>query len=161
MHDGHTACKTVVVNGIDHTIAASDARTLLDYLRDELHLTGAKHGCDRGECGACAVLVDGRAKPSCLTLTANIQGEVTTIEGLAEDITDIRAAFADLGAFQCGYCTPGQLVAAEACLRAGKADSDTSIRFEMQGNVCRCTGYSQIMAAITRVANERHRREHQ
>jgi aerobic-type carbon monoxide dehydrogenase small subunit (CoxS/CutS family) len=146
---------TVVVNGAPHQLPASDARTLLDYLRDELHLTGAKHGCDRGECGACTVLVGGRARPSCLTLAAGLDGEVTTVEGLAEEIADLREAFADLGAFQCGYCTPGQLVAAEACLRAARAGSEAAIRFELQGNLCRCTGYAQIVAAVARVARER------
>ena len=133
--------------------------TLLDVLRDRLRLTGAKEACGRGECGACTVLIDGVPVFSCVTLAALVNGEVTTVEGLAEDARDLREAFADHGAFQCGFCTPGQIVRGAALIRTGEPASEAKIREQMSGNVCRCTGYTQIvdavLAAWTRRARDR------
>jgi aerobic-type carbon monoxide dehydrogenase small subunit (CoxS/CutS family) len=133
---------------------APDA-TLLSVLRDELHLTGAKMSCGRGECGACTVLIGGKLAVSCITLAARVRAEVTTIEGLAEEVRDLREAFADHAGFQCGFCTSGQLVHAAALLRegvpAGPGAADW-LRHRLSGNVCRCTGYVGIVAAILQVA---------
>lgn len=153
----HSDQTLVEVNGDGHAVSSKDGRTLLDYLRNQLHLTGAKPGCERGECGACTVLVGGRPRPSCLVLVSSVGGPITTIEGLAHEIEDLRSAFADAGAFQCGYCTPGQLVSAEGYLRSGGASSDHEIRAAMQGNICRCTGYTQIVTAVRQVAEQRRR----
>lgn len=126
---------------------------LLDYLRDELGLIGTKESCGRGECGACTVLIDGRAVLSCITLAARVDGHVETVEGLAEETTTLRRAFAEHGAFQCGFCTSGQIVRAAAVLRAGVPDSDDGIRAAMSGNVCRCTGYEGIITAVREVGS--------
>jgi xanthine dehydrogenase YagT iron-sulfur-binding subunit len=129
-----------------------DARTsLLDLLRERLGLTGAKKGCDHGQCGACTVHVDGRRVASCLTLAAKVQGrEVTTIEGLAdgERLHPMQQAFIDHDALQCGYCTPGQIMAAVALVQEGNATSKERIREYMSGNICRCGAYVGIVAAI-------------
>lgn len=135
-----------------------DARTsLLDLLREHLQLTGAKKGCDHGQCGACTVHIDGRRVASCLTLAAKVDGrEVTTIEGLADGDTlhPMQQAFIDHDALQCGYCTPGQIMAAVACVREGNATSKDRIREYMSGNICRCGAYVGIVAAIEQVAGK-------
>ena len=143
------------VNGrtVDAEIAPGD--TLLRVLRDQLRLTGAKESCGRGECGACTVLVDGVPVMSCVMLASLVRGEVTTIEGLADDMRDLREAFADAGAFQCGFCTPGQIVRASALLRDVPNADERTIREQMSGNVCRCTGYTQIVDAVLATARRR------
>jgi xanthine dehydrogenase YagT iron-sulfur-binding subunit len=127
---------------------------LLDTLREQLHLTGSKKGCDQGQCGACTVLIDGERVLSCLTLAVAVQGKaVTTIEGLAKPdgrLHPMQQAFIDEDAFQCGYCTPGQILSAVACVAEGHARSDDEIREFMSGNLCRCGAYPKIVAAIKR-----------
>ncbi|MDP9276441.1 MAG: (2Fe-2S)-binding protein [Chloroflexota bacterium] len=147
--------KTLAVNGRAAEVDIEPGDSLLDVLRDRLRLTGAKEACGRGECGACTVLIDGTPVMSCVTLAALVQGEVTTIEGLADEARDLREAFADAGAFQCGYCTPGQIVRATALLREGTPAGDQAVRFEMSGNICRCTGYTQIVDAVLSTARRR------
>ncbi len=143
------------VNGTDRSLALEPRVTLLDALRDHLGLTGAKKGCDRGECGACTVLVDGRRVNSCLTLAVMQQGrEITTIEGLAQGdaLHPVQSAFVEHDAMQCGFCTPGQIMSAVALLAEGHAVSDEMIREWMSGNLCRCAAYPNIVAAIRQVA---------
>ncbi len=147
--------KTLAVNGRAAEVDIEPGDSLLDVLRDRLRLTGAKEACGRGECGACTVLIDGTPVMSCVTLAALVQGEVTTIEGLADEARDLREAFADAGAFQCGYCTPGQIVRAAALLREGTPAGEQAVRFEMSGNICRCTGYTQIVDAVLSTARRR------
>jgi len=132
---------------IDESALPPDLR-LLDFLRDELDLPGTKESCGRGECGACTVLIDGRAVLSCITLAARVSGHVETVEGLAAETTALRRAFAEHGALQCGFCTSGQIVRAAAVVRAGVPESDSDLRRAMSGNVCRCTGYEGIIAAV-------------
>jgi aerobic-type carbon monoxide dehydrogenase small subunit (CoxS/CutS family) len=127
----------------------------LRVLRDRLRLVGAKESCGRGECGACTVLVDGVPVMSCVMLASLVRGEVTTIEGLADEERDLREAFADAGAFQCGFCTPGQIVRASALLRDAPGADERAIREQMSGNVCRCTGYTQIVDAVLATARKR------
>ena len=135
----------------DESLLPADLR-LLDYLRDQCGLVGTKESCGRGECGACTVLVDGKAILSCITLASRVQGHVETIEGVAAESAELRESFARHGAFQCGFCTPGQIVRATAILRGGCPDTDVELRKAMNGNVCRCTGYNGIIAAIREVA---------
>jgi aerobic-type carbon monoxide dehydrogenase small subunit (CoxS/CutS family) len=135
---------------------AADAR-LLDVLRDDLGLTGTKEACGRGECGACTVLLDGRPVLACILLASRVTGDVRTIEGLAEECADLREQFAATAGFQCGFCTPGQLVRGIALLRAGLPADDDELRWAISGNVCRCTGYQGIVAALRRT--EAARRE--
>ncbi|HEY8004701.1 MAG TPA: (2Fe-2S)-binding protein [Phenylobacterium sp.] len=142
---------TLKINGREHRLSLDPRTTLLDALRDHLQLTGSKKGCDQGQCGACTVHVDGRRVLACLTLAAAVQGRpVTTIEGLAlgDALHPMQAAFIEHDAFQCGYCTPGQIMSAVACVREGHAASDDQIREYMSGNLCRCAAYPKIVAAV-------------
>lgn len=139
------------VNGAEHRLALDPRTTLLDALREHLHLTGSKKGCGLGQCGACTVLMDGKRVKSCLLLAALIEGrEITTIEGLGQgdQLHPLQAAFIERDAFQCGYCTPGQIMAGVACINEGHAGSAEEIRVWMSGNLCRCGAYDNIVAAI-------------
>jgi xanthine dehydrogenase YagT iron-sulfur-binding subunit len=139
------------INGKDYALDIDPRTTLLDALRERLHLTGSKKGCDHGQCGACTVLVNGRRVNSCLTLAVVHEGdEITTIEGLAngEELHPMQAAFNEHDGFQCGYCTPGQICSAVALLEENHANSDDEIREWMSGNICRCGAYPNILAAI-------------
>jgi aerobic-type carbon monoxide dehydrogenase small subunit (CoxS/CutS family) len=139
------------VNGEDREVLAPVHHTLLEVLREELGLTGTKHGCELGECGTCTVLLDGRPVLSCLTLPVECEGRVVlTVEGLARGsrLHPLQQAFAELGAAQCGYCTPGFLLVAEALLRDKRAPSRAEIAEALAGNLCRCTGYLKIFEAV-------------
>ena len=143
--------QTFRVNGETTTVSFPPYKTLLEVLREELDLTGTKHGCELGECGACAVLVDGEPILSCLSLAVDADGkEITTVEGLADgsELHPLQAAFADLGGSQCGYCTPGILVTAKALLDRIEQPSREQIREALSGNLCRCTGYQQIFESV-------------
>jgi xanthine dehydrogenase YagT iron-sulfur-binding subunit len=142
---------SLVVNGVETALRVAPWTTLLDALRDHLELTGTKKGCDHGQCGACTVLVDGRRVNSCLTLAVMRDGaNVTTVEGLAtkDALHPLQQAFIEHDAFQCGYCTPGQLCSAAGLIAEGKASSADGIRELMSGNICRCGAYPNIVAAI-------------
>ena len=150
-------CDVVLtINGAEHRLPNLDAHTtLLDALRDHLHLTGSKKGCGLGGCGACTVLIDERRVNSCLALAVMSQGKaITTIEGLANNgvLHPLQAAFIAHDGFQCGYCTPGQIMSGVACINEGHAGSDDEIREWTSGNICRCGAYANIVAAIRQVA---------
>ena len=139
------------VNGTEHRLSLDPRTTLLDALREHLHLTGSKKGCGLGQCGACTVLMDGKRVKSCLSLAALVEGhEIATIDGLAqgEQLHPLQAAFIERDAFQCGYCTPGQIMSGVACIAEGHAGSPQEIRDWMSGNLCRCGAYDHIVAAI-------------
>jgi carbon-monoxide dehydrogenase small subunit len=146
---------TLIVNGKERTVVTDPGRSLLDVLREDLHLTGAKYGCGEGRCGACTVLMDGRKVLSCVTPVAKADNKkITTIEGLAEGdrLHPVQQAFLDEGAIQCGYCTPGMILAAVALLEKNPQPTDEQIVAWMNGNVCRCNGYTKILNAIRRSA---------
>ena len=139
------------INGAVHKLRLDPRTSLLDLLRENLQLTGSKKGCDHGQCGACTVLVNGRRINSCLTLAVTLEGdEITTIEGLAkgDQLHPMQAAFVEHDGFQCGYCTPGQICSAVACVQEGHAKDDAQIREWMSGNLCRCGAYPNIVDAI-------------
>ena len=149
----------LTVNGVRHSLVVDVRTTLLDLLREHLDLTGAKKGCDHGQCGACTVLVDGRRALSCLLLAASLEGAgVTTIEGLASDgeLHDMQRAFIEHDAFQCGYCTPGQICSAVGMLEEARVEGvkldRSEIRERMSGNLCRCGAYVNIVEAVAEVA---------
>jgi xanthine dehydrogenase YagT iron-sulfur-binding subunit len=144
------------VNGTEHRLTLDPRTTLLDALHEHLHLTGSKRGCGLGQCGACTVPMDGKRVKSCLSLAALVDGrEITTIEGLAQSdqLHPLQAAFIERDAFQCGYCTPGQIMSGVACIAEGHAGSPQEIRDWMSGNLCRCGAYDQIVAAIQDAAS--------
>ncbi len=150
---------TFQVNGEEHRVAASPTHTLLEVLREELDLTGTKHGCELGHCGACTVLLDGAPVLSCLLLAVEAQdAAITTVEGLAHDNTlhPLQLAFAERGAAQCGYCTPGFLISGAALLERNPSPSRDEIKAALAGNLCRCTGYTKIIEAME-LAAERMR----
>jgi aerobic-type carbon monoxide dehydrogenase small subunit (CoxS/CutS family) len=141
----------LTVNGEERHLLVPVHRTLLEVLREDLGLTGTKHGCELGECGTCTVLVDGRPQLSCLVLPVQVEGaEITTVEGLGStsELHPLQQAFAELGAAQCGYCTPGMLLAARALLDERPRPSRDEIREALAGNLCRCTGYAKIVEAV-------------
>ena len=154
----HQTSVNLQINGERHDLAIDTRATLLDVLRERLGLTGAKKGCDHGQCGACTVLLDGRRANSCLVLAVTLdEVSVTTVEGLAdEDLHPLQQAFIDHDAFQCGYCTPGQICSAVGMLAEARADdaplTDDEIRERMSGNLCRCGAYANIVPAIAEAA---------
>lgn len=146
---------TLRVNGEELPVSFAPYKTLLEVLREDLNLTGTKHGCELGECGACAVLVDGQPLLSCLELALDCEGrEIQTVEGLAQgnELHPLQAAFADVGGSQCGYCTSGMLMTAKALLDKEPAPSRERIKEAISGNLCRCTGYQQIWESIEQAA---------
>jgi len=148
---------TLRVNGQDKRLSLDARTTVLDALREHLKLTGSKKGCDHGQCGACTVLIGDRRVVSCLTLALAAEGqEITTIEGLATNdrLHPMQQAFIDNDAFQCGYCTPGQIMSAIACVKEGHTGTDADIREYMSGNICRCAAYPNIVAAVKQAAPE-------
>ncbi|MFJ4650149.1 (2Fe-2S)-binding protein [Nocardia sp. NPDC088792] len=142
---------TLRVNGHDHYAVLEPRTSLLDALREHLHLTGTKKGCDQGGCGACTVWVDNRRVLACLTLALACEGrDITTIEGVADGDTlhPVQQAFLDADGFQCGYCTPGQIMSAVKCIEEGHAETETEIAEWMSGNICRCAAYQNIREAV-------------
>ncbi|MCF1446238.1 (2Fe-2S)-binding protein [Agrobacterium vitis] len=143
---------SLTINGAVHECDVEPRVTLLDALREHLSMTGTKKGCDQGQCGACTCHVDGKRVLSCMMLAAQAEGHaITTIEGIASpngELHPVQTAFLEQDAFQCGYCTPGQIMSAVACIHEGHAGSDAEIREYMSGNLCRCGAYNSIMAAV-------------
>jgi xanthine dehydrogenase YagT iron-sulfur-binding subunit len=153
---GDVSTITLTVNGRKQKMLVEARWSLLHVLRDHLGLTGTKIGCERGECGACTVLVDGKARYACMTLAVEADGhEITTVEGLmsGEELGPTQQAFAEEDAFQCGYCTPGQVMAAESLLRANPSPTLDQIRQGMAGNICRCGAYAHIFKAVAKAAD--------
>lgn len=149
---------SLTVNGVRHTVAIDNRTSLLDLLREHLDLTGSKKGCNAGACGACTVLVDGRRVNSCLTLAVRLEGaEVTTIEGLekGDQLHPLQQAFIDQDAFQCGFCTSGQIVSGVGCIQEGHTGSADEIREWMSGNLCRCGCYVKIVRAVEQTAGRK------
>jgi xanthine dehydrogenase YagT iron-sulfur-binding subunit len=147
----------LMVNGTGHRLAVDARTTLLDALRDRLHLSGTKRGCDLGQCGACTVLLDGRRINACLTLAVMAQGHaITTIEGIAGagELHPMQEAFVEHDAFQCGYCTPGQIMSAIGLLAESRDIDEAAIREHMSGNICRCGAYTNIVAAVRDAASK-------
>jgi len=149
----------LVVNGNTYTVYVSPWMTLLDVLRNELQLTGTKSGCNTGECGACTVLIGGKAVKSCLVLAAQVQGrEIVTIEGLEGEegrLHPLQQAFIDHFAVQCGFCTPGMILSAKALLDKNPSPTEEEVRVALSGNLCRCTGYVKIVEAVLAASEER------
>jgi carbon-monoxide dehydrogenase small subunit len=149
------------VNGVEYEVLIKPQWTLLDVLRGEIGLTGTKKGCDRGECGTCTVIMDGEAVLSCLVLAIQCQGkEILTIEGLAQDgkLDPLQDAFVKQGAIQCGFCTPGMIMASRALLNKKPHPSEEEIKRGLSGNLCRCTGYTKIIAAVQKASTTEGRR---
>ena len=146
------------VNGELRELEVSPSRSLLDILREDLFLTGTKRGCDGGECGACTVIMNGKAVNSCLVLAVELDGsEITTIEGLSVDVDDLhplQKAFIEKGAVQCGFCTPGMIMTAKAFLDVNAEPTESEVRDAISGNLCRCTGYTKIVNAILTAAED-------
>ncbi|MBI4532323.1 MAG: (2Fe-2S)-binding protein [Candidatus Melainabacteria bacterium] len=150
------------VNGIAHTCKVESSETLAHLLRERLHLTGTKIGCDAGTCGSCTVLVNGQLRNACITLAALLDGaEVTTIEGLSDgdELHGVQQSFVDNGAIQCGFCTPGMVMASIALLKQNSTPTDAEIREAISGNICRCTGYTKIIKAIKQASSVRRTHE--
>ena len=148
---------TIMINGFKRQLTIEPWTTLLDLLRDTIGLTGTKKGCDHGQCGACTVLIDGRRTNSCLKLAVSLDGaDVTTIEGLGtpERLHPLQAAFVEYDAFQCGYCTPGQICSAQGLINEGHAQNAVEVREQMSGNICRCGAYTNIVGAICEVLEQ-------
>jgi xanthine dehydrogenase YagT iron-sulfur-binding subunit len=148
----------LTINGHAYALTIDPRQSILDVLRENLDLTGTKKGCNQGACGACTVLLDGRRVNSCLTLAVMHDGaEITTIEGLAqgEELHPLQAAFVAHDGFQCGYCTPGQIMSGVGCIREGHAGSEEEVKFWMSGNICRCGAYPGIVAAVAEAARRR------
>ena len=148
---------TLIVNGTERTVVTDPARPLLDVLREEFHLTGTKYGCGEGQCGACTVLMNGRRTLACITPVALAERKkITTIESFADgdSIHPIQQAFLDEGAIQCGYCTPGMILSAAALLKNNPKPTDQQITEWMNGNICRCNGYTKILNAVRRAATQ-------
>ena len=144
----------LTVNGDEHSCDVSQRKLLVDFLREDLLLTGTHSGCEHGVCGTCTVLLDGTSVRSCLMLAVQAEGHhVETIEGVSAESERLRSAFAQHGALQCGFCTPGQIVRGTALLREGLPDDDADLRSAMSGNICRCTGYVGIIAALREAAS--------
>ncbi|MFI6909542.1 (2Fe-2S)-binding protein [Nonomuraea sp. NPDC050394] len=155
---------TLRVNDVERRLSVDPRATLLDVLREQLDLGGTKKGCDQGQCGACTVHADGLRVLACLTLACQAEGrDITTIEGLAGpdgSLHPVQAAFVEHDAFQCGYCTPGQIMSAVACIREGNAGSDAEVREFMSGNLCRCGAYPHIVAAVRQAAGQERKADH-
>ncbi len=151
---------TLTINGVERQLVIEPWTTLLDLLRDKLDLIGTKKGCDHGQCGACTVLIDGTRVNACLKLAVTLDGcEITTIEGLGQDgnLHPLQAAFIEHDAFQCGYCTPGQICSAQGLINEGRARTRLEVREQMSGNICRCGAYTNIADAVLEVLESMER----